>query len=202
MVQEYSDEAWIPHIPQLEKEFRPCLFDGVVLIQDCGAKDPSVTDLQWLRKKVVSLFPNGGHAVDFGCGIGLFSDLFSGLDYTGVDLTPAMVQAAQRYNPGKKFLRGGKDNLTDLFPLGVDLIFTRAVIQHNLEPVKSQILQTFYDVLRPGGYYLFHEHSFMQVGNSAEEQALLIPEYMSGKGFELVDKKEPFIFLFRKSDRD
>lgn len=197
MVQIYSEETWNKHVVELDNEFRPCRFSGSELLEDCLIGSPSADELRWLRQVLLSL--DVTRVVDFGCGVGLFSGLFEGFDYTGVDLTAKMIEESSLRHPEKKFLRGGRKDLPFLFPEGLDLIFTRAVIQHNLEPEKSEIISAFHNVLRPGGFYLFHEHSFLQ---SAEwntiEQKHLTEEYMQARGFELVDYNPDFSFLFRR----
>ena len=194
MIQQYSEDAWDKHSLQLENEFQPCSFKGVELISDCKASDPPPEELRWLRATLKSL-PKVDTILDFGCGIGLFVGLFEGFNYTGADLTPLMLQKAEERNPDRKFVRSDGLSLEKTFSKGAfDLVFTRAVIQHNLEPVKSKIVQNIYNVLRPGGYYLFHEHQFILPGEARKETE----EYMERFGFILVGYYPTSCYLFQK----
>lgn len=194
MIQQYDEEDWNKHVLELEREFQPCSFKGVELIQDCKAPGPLPEELQWLRQVLQNL-TDTDKVLDLGCGIGLFVDLFEGFDYTGTDLTPLMLEKAAERNPGYKFICSSGDDLEKTFSKGAfDLVFTRAVIQHNLEPVKSQIVQGIHAILRPGGYYLFHEHQFILPGEARKETE----EYMKRFGFTLLDYCPTSCYLFQK----
>jgi SAM-dependent methyltransferase len=185
MISEYRESDWNLHVPQLLSEFTPCLFDGLAVIQDCGVSSPGAAELSWLRQTLLSLPVRS--VLDFGCGIGLFVGLFEGLDYTGADRTPAMLEIAREKNPGKTF-RGIEELET------YDLIFTRAVVQHNVEPVKSELIQTFNRLLNKDGYYLAHEHDLLNSGGNTEGAA----EYMLSLGFKLIETDGKYGMLFQK----
>ena len=191
MVRQYDENAWNRHIPQLKEEFRPCLFDGERLVQDCGASSPSSEELVWFRKALNKLEVK--RVLDLGCGIGLFAGLFDGLDYTGVDLTPSMVAAAKEKVPDKRFVVAAGGSLGEVFRGNrFDLVWTRAVIQHNAEPDKSEIIRSIREVLSPSGYYMFHEHQFLDDGD--------VETYMKRLGFALLEHPYEFSFLFQKQD--
>ena len=192
MIHVYVEEAWDKHIAELNDQL-PVVFLGNELIQS-PIIGPTPDELVWLRKTLLSL-PAVEKVLDFGQGIGLMVGLFEGFDYTGADLTPAMIEEAQKRNPQHRFVRADGSKLLDTFSPGqFDLIFTRAVIQHNPEPTKSEIIQGFYNILRPGGYYLFHEHAFIWPAGKEEHV-----EYMKQRGFILKDYKAEFSYLFQKA---
>lgn len=194
MIQQYIEEAWNKHILELEREFQPCLFEGIDLIQDCKASGPIPEELRWLRGTIKKL-PDVSKILDLGCGLGLFVGLFEGFDYTGTDLTPAMLEKAKERNPEMKFVRSSGSALEKTFSEKTfDLVFTRAVIQHNLEPEKSAIIQSIRSVLRPKGYYLFHEHQFVLPGEAKEATE----EYMKKFDFILLDYYPTSCYLFQK----
>lgn len=185
MVSEYNEGDWNKHIPELLSEFSPCLFAGGTLVQTCSTSSPDEKELCWLRKTLLSLPVRT--CLDFGCGIGLFVGLFEGFDYTGADRTPKMLEVAREKNPGKMF--AAIDNLETY-----DLLFTRAVVQHNIEPVKSDLIQTFHRLLNKNGYYLAHEHDLLNNGGDTNG----IEEYMQSRGFRLIDTDGRYGRLFQK----
>jgi SAM-dependent methyltransferase len=185
MVSQYEEEAWNKHVPELLQEFTPCLFSNLEVVQSCSTSSPDATELSWLRKTLLSLPVN--KVLDFGCGIGLFVGLFEGFDYTGADRTPKMLEVARERTPGKMFSAIG--NLETY-----DLLFTRAVVQHNIEPVKSDLIQTFHRLLNNNGYYLAHEHDLLNNGGDTEG----IEEYMQSHGFRLIDTDGRYARLFQK----
>lgn len=190
MIQHYDRAAWENHTLELFGQ-PPCRFDGarLVIAPEIG---PTAVELGWLRETLLSLPVRD--VLDFGCGIGLFAGLFDGFDYTGLDRTETMIQAARQNHPDKRFLLGGIETIqTESF----DCIFTRAVIQHNLEPVKSELIRHFQRVLRPNGFYLFHEHDFLgQHGSIAG-----LEDWMLVRGFEPVASQPPFCWLFQKTTK-
>ena len=97
--------------------------------------------------------------VDLGCGGGLWYQMFDGYDYTGIDQNEEMIRYAKKRWPSSKFLvsEGEKTPLEDG---SVDLVFTSAVLQHNLHARKGLVVEEIHRVLRPGGYYLCTENTF------------------------------------------
>lgn len=186
MVSRYEESAWIKHVSELLQEFTPCLFDGTEVLQSCSTSSPDAKELAWLRSVLLSLSIR--KVLDFGCGIGLFVGLFDGYDYTGADKTPLMLKVAREKNPSARFIS------TDTLEPGYDLIFTRAVIQHNVEPVKSELIQTFHRLLNENGYYLSHEHDLLNNGGSTEGAV----EYMLSLGFKVVETDGRYGTLFQK----
>ncbi len=88
--------------------------------------DPkNLADMQ----KIVNLMPKDVTSVlDYGCGTGRYSQHFK--DYTGVDISPAMVAFARRTYPGKNFYaQMDFHKLHSTAPI-FDLVMAVSVIQY------------------------------------------------------------------------
>jgi len=97
----------------------------------------------------------GRYVIDAGCGAGRMSAHLSdaGLEVTGVDLSPAMVQTARRLHPALTFDVG---ELTDL-PAddgAADGILAWYSIIHSSPGALPAIAREFWRALRPGGLAL------------------------------------------------
>lgn len=123
----------------------------------------------------------GGKVLDVGCGVGMFSYLFSSFDYTGIDQTPSMLKTARERNPDLRLIRGNARSLP--FPdAQFDLVFTRAVVQHNRGQDKLDVIDEITRVVRPKGYYLFSEADYLTKGvQNLDDIIEILP------GFKLVD---------------
>jgi SAM-dependent methyltransferase len=104
--------------------------------------------------------PRGKHALEIGCGIGRLARRFveEFAQYTGVDVSPAMIAQAQALQlPRARFRAvsgGGLDGIPDA---SVDFVFSFAVFQH--VPARAAIANYFREaarVLRPGGLFRLH----------------------------------------------
>jgi SAM-dependent methyltransferase len=99
-------------------------------------------------------------ALDFGCGVGRLSqalgDYFETCD--GVDIAPAMIEKARRFNRhGGRCLYhvNAADNLS-LFPDdSFDLIYSNVVLQHMPPELFEPYLREFVRVLHPDGLAVF-----------------------------------------------
>jgi SAM-dependent methyltransferase len=105
-----------------------------------------------------------GRALDFGCGVGR---LTQGLacyfdDVDGVDIAPAMIRAAQAYNPYGprcRFHVNQRDDLS-IFPDGhFDFILSIIVLQHMEPAFARRYVAEFLRVLAPGGMLVFQQPS-------------------------------------------
>lgn len=90
-------------------------------------------------------------AYDLGCGPGnstaLLVERYPGADITGIDNSPAMLQAAEKACPGARFASG---DLSDWLPETVpDLLFSNAAFQW--VPNHIAVLERFAAVLPEGG---------------------------------------------------
>jgi SAM-dependent methyltransferase len=101
-----------------------------------------------------------GKALDFGCGVGRITQALANHfnECVGVDISPSMIQLAEKYNRHgikcRYFLNG--DSNLGLFPEATfDFIYSGLVLQH-MEPVYSkEYILEFFRVLAPGGMAVF-----------------------------------------------
>ncbi len=108
----------------------------------------------------------GKRVLEIGCGLGTDGGQFvrAGADYTGVDLTDAAVELAQRhfalFNLSGSFRTADVENLE--FPDGsFDLVYAHGVLHHTPEP--RQAVREIHRVLRPRGraiVMLYHRGSY------------------------------------------
>ncbi len=100
-----------------------------------------------------------GPVYDIGCGPGHVARYLheTGVDVTGVDLSPEMVEQARQLNPGLKFKVGNmaKLDLAENFLAGIVAFYS---IIHIPRPQVVSVLQEFSRVLRPGGWLLLAFH--------------------------------------------
>ena len=101
----------------------------------------------------------GGKVYDIGCGPGHVSGYLAerGVDVTGADLSPAMIEQARQLNPGLNFV------VADMTRLDVaDNTLAGIVAFYSLIHIpKTQVvsvLQGFKRVLEPGGWLLLSFH--------------------------------------------
>lgn len=118
-------------------------------------------DDQQIRKWLLSYVPENGRVVDYGCGSGLWKNVFRGYSYEGLDQNSEMIKVAQDRYPEEAY----RFRVTqwDKIPLpdnSVDCIFTSSVIQHNTHEHKRRILAEFRRILKPGGFYIMTENTF------------------------------------------
>lgn len=104
-------------------------------------------------------FPRG-RALDFGCGVGRLSQALAAhfSEVTGVDISPAMLSLAEKYNQAGtrcKYLLNDRADLS-LFPdSSFDLIYTNIVLQHMAPDIALGYLPEFLRVLSPQGLLAF-----------------------------------------------
>jgi len=100
-----------------------------------------------------------GIALDFGCGVGRFTEMLCD-DVIGIDLTKELLEIAQEDNPDVRFI-----HMKDPFkiPLDNDIIkslWCCTVLQHLVVPGNVEaIVGEFYRILDEGGRVLFYENT-------------------------------------------
>lgn len=111
-----------------------------------------------LRAWLLDKLNPGSKVLDFGCGGGLWFPMFTGFDYIGSDQNDNMIKHAKmRYpNDAEKFVVNVWDCLS-FADNTFDVVFTSAVLQHNLHPDKERAVAEIVRVLRPGGFYVATE---------------------------------------------
>ncbi len=93
-----------------------------------------------------------GKIADLGCGSGVFSDVLAtlGFDATGVDLSPGMVELAQKSYPNCQFVVGDVEKLP--FEDGsFDAVMLSGLLHHLPDP--SKCVAEVWRILKPGGRF-------------------------------------------------
>ena len=117
--------------------------------------------LDWLIEKT----GDGGTICDIGCGPGQAARYLSdrGAQTCGIDLSPQMIERAQKLNPGIPFEQGNMLALADV----ADDCFGGAAafysIIHIPKPAVNQALTELKRVLSPGGILLITFHIGQEV---------------------------------------
>jgi SAM-dependent methyltransferase len=99
-------------------------------------------------------------ALDLGCGIGRLSAQIAGrfAEVVGVDVSPAMIEAARALHAGRAGLRFEANSGNDLanFPADAfDLVFSYSVLPHLPPDVLESYFLEVGRVLRPGGWFRY-----------------------------------------------
>jgi ubiquinone/menaquinone biosynthesis C-methylase UbiE len=99
-------------------------------------------------------------ALDFGCGVGrvtqALADQFEKV--YGVDVSPAMLEHARKFNrKGKRceYVWNPEPNLRRFPDRSFDLVYSRITLQHIRPRLVRSYLKEFLRVLAPGGLLLF-----------------------------------------------
>lgn len=102
----------------------------------------------------------GMTCLDLGCGNGtLTAELASrGLDVTGLDASPAMLELARRSHPDLRFVQGDATSFRLSEP--VDAVFSNAVLHWIDAERQPEALAHVAAALRPGGQFVFEMGGF------------------------------------------
>jgi demethylmenaquinone methyltransferase/2-methoxy-6-polyprenyl-1,4-benzoquinol methylase len=116
-------------------------------------------DAAW-KRRLMQMLPDLAHphCVDLACGTGdvtqLLAARFPGGRIFGTDLTPAMLQVAQRQNRHANVAYQSADMLRLPFPNASADVITGSYALRNA-PILTTALTEIHRVLRPGGYAAF-----------------------------------------------
>ena len=122
-----------------------------------GAREIALLGYQLRR---LGRSPKPGRALDFGCGVGrLTQALATRFDHVvGIDVSPTMIQLAQRLNryPEKvRYVLNQAPDLSQIESASVDFLYSDIVLQH-LEPERARVYLTeFMRLLPVGGIAVF-----------------------------------------------
>ena len=135
---------------------------------DYGARFRNELNQQPVERMVLALYAElvrnaGGRVLDVGCGTGRVTAYLHslGVDVSGVDLSPGMLEVAQKKYPDLRFSQGSMLSL-DLEDGSVDGVMAWYSTIHVPDEGLPQVFRNFSQVLRPEGYVLLG----FQVGNS------------------------------------
>ncbi|MEV4138881.1 class I SAM-dependent methyltransferase [Dactylosporangium sp. NPDC049742] len=124
------------------------------MLKDALDEQPVVRHVLAMFAELV-LSAGGGPVVDVGCGTGRVTAHLRtlGLDASGVDLSPGMVEVARRDHPGIRFDVGSMTSL-DLADGSVQGVLAFFSIIHVPDDAVRQAFSEFRRVLRAGGVVL------------------------------------------------
>ncbi len=115
------------------------------------------------------LFPTGARVLDVGCADGIKTRRLveKGLEVLGIDVSERFITMAKRYCPGAQFQ---VLDMRDVGQLGMrfDGVMALASLLHIPRKDIPEVLHTFWDVLKPGGY-LFLAVKEIRPGQSEEQ---------------------------------
>ncbi|HXE73753.1 MAG TPA: class I SAM-dependent methyltransferase [Candidatus Nitrosotenuis sp.] len=105
---------------------------------------------------LAALLPRAGRVLDMGCGEAMLADWLGGVEYHGLDLSPAALELARRRHPRGFYRQGSMTELGALYPPGH---FDAAACSLSLMYVGRQplpaTLEQVRTVVRPGGCFVF-----------------------------------------------
>ena len=119
---------------------------------------------EWFIKTVLGL-RNGQKLVDVGCGPAQILDRLPGVEYVGLDISDAYIQAARikfKGRGGANFLFGSvKDWLLNPLTYEADIVLAHGVLHHVDDDEAKKILEFAYHVLKDNGRLIFYEPCYL-----------------------------------------
>jgi len=116
-----------------------------------------------ITETIKELFPIGPVSVlDYGCGTAQWSSTFKDFQYHCYDQNKDMIAGAMQRMKALGIQPSGvyQSFWNELqIDKTFDVIFTSAVIQHNLHGQKDLVLKQILDLLKPGGVYICLENT-------------------------------------------
>lgn len=94
--------------------------------------------------------------LDFGCGIGAYSMMFSAKNYIGVDIDAKRIRYARLLNPEYKFIQIKGETLP-IADHSIDYIIIISVLHHIPSDIVYKYLEEFKRILNPSGRLLVVE---------------------------------------------
>jgi SAM-dependent methyltransferase len=92
---------------------------------------------------VVPCLDNNRMTLDFGCGIGRYTDFFKPEKYIGVDVCLNLLERAQENNTDYKFVYIPNGVIETLDTEPIEQVFTATVLQHNSDRQVIEILKSW-----------------------------------------------------------
>jgi len=119
---------------------------------------------EWFITNVLGL-RNGQKLVDVGCGPAQILDRLPGVEYVGLDISDAYIQAARikfKARGGANFLSGSvEDWRLNPLPYGADIVLANGVLHHVNDDEAKKILEFAYRVLKDNGRFIFYEPCYL-----------------------------------------
>ena len=138
--------------------------------------------------------PEGASVLDIGVGAGRTSEALAARAgrYLGVDISPGMVEEAQRCFPDLEFQVGDAADLAGIADGAFDVVVFSYNGLDSLRPVEMRMasLAEIHRVLRPGGTFVFSCHNVRALGKPLGRarierlglaRALVLTTYMAGR---------------------
>lgn len=124
--------------------------------------DPPVSDDDFMVKWVKSYIPSHARVLDAGCLIGKWFSQWRKHGYLieGMDQCEFALKVAKERNPDVPLHLGRLQKMS--FNEEFDLIYTKAVLQHNRHSYKREILKKFWQALKPDGCLLIDENTITE----------------------------------------
>ncbi len=135
--------------------------------------------------------------LDVGCAAGGFMDILSGLktglEYTGIDISPEMIETAARRHP-KGHFRVSDGGSLPFADGSFDLVLSTGVLHHN--PNYQEILKEMYRVARKGCLWDLPRLAPPETENPAPG-SMAVPRETSRVPYLIVSARPLFEFLLR-----
>jgi len=126
-----------------------------------------------------------GRVLDFGCGVGRFSELVPAEQYTGVDLDAESVAQARKDHPGVSFFT--TDEFADTISC-YDTIVSLAVIEHAPDP-KGFLMELAERLGKGGRIVLTTPHPMSDIIHRAGSRMRLFSREADDEHESLIDGK-------------
>lgn len=101
------------------------------------------------ERSIINRYIENDNSIDLACGTGRFMSYCR----TGVDISSEMINISKSNFPNKQFIEG------DIFSLNIDSNYDYAICFHLIMHLNSksiyQILDQVYELLNPGGIFIF-----------------------------------------------
>ena len=130
--------------------------------------------------------------VEIGCGTGCLTRYFetAGFDYTGVDLSNAMLAIARENNPHSRLVRGDMRALPLTGPFDAALITGRSFTYMTYNHDVMTCLQSVNRVLRPGGLLAFDNFNASELFRNFKPE-MAIEDTVNGIRYRRVSRNAP-----------
>lgn len=128
---------------------------------------------------------NNLKTLDYGCGIGRWSNLFK--NYLGVDITKNLLEIAKEKNKDKQYILLEKPILSNIDYV-FEQFFTSTVLQHCDDDLVDDIIKSLYEAKQSGFVIVLYENSIVKAphvnGRKPQEYKKMFEKYFNVLSFE------------------